>query len=155
MIYREPVPAVEQYSEDLFTDDDDMLLADDDGLTEPQILAMLDEVEMLATQQQTVQRNNLGTNQTGVKPNHLNTLEIHGQDCKQQSIEKYSTSDYGSDLDGSQGQLGGSQGHLAGSPGQLTGSQGQSSSQSKYSPAEIERKKKAAMERRKLKLKKT
>jgi hypothetical protein len=124
---------------------------------------------VLATQQQTVQRNNLGTNQTGVKPNNINTLEIHGQDCKRQSIEKYSTSDYGSDLDGSQGQLAGSQGQLAGSqgqlagsqgqpagsPGQLTGSQGQSSSQSKYSPAEIERKKKAAMERRKLKLKKT
>ena len=45
MIYLEPVPALDQYSEDLFDDDDDMLLADDDGLTEPQILAMLDEVE--------------------------------------------------------------------------------------------------------------
>ena len=30
------------YSEDLFSDDDDFL---DDGLTEPEILAMLDEVE--------------------------------------------------------------------------------------------------------------
>jgi len=35
----------QQYSEDLFTDDDDDLMMNDDDLAEPEILAMLEEVE--------------------------------------------------------------------------------------------------------------
>ncbi|XP_045187407.2 uncharacterized protein LOC123545160 isoform X2 [Mercenaria mercenaria] len=172
---KEPRTVLEEYSEDLFAsdDDDDMLLADDDGLTEPQILAMLDEVEMLATQQHNSQRSNQNlSNFIGGKGQNVSKTPIsnHVQDFKtsqRQSVKKYETSDHGTDLDhrvdlagsqgqlvGSQGQLAGSQGQLAGSQGQHAGSQGHSSSQSKYSPAEIERKKQEAMERRKLKLKK-
>ncbi|KAL4237424.1 hypothetical protein ACF0H5_002141 [Mactra antiquata] len=99
-------------SEDLFASDDDY---GDDGLTEPEVLAMLDEVELLATQQIAHERQ-LSSSQGNKKESPIKIQIQTETTCE------------------------------------LKGSQ-ESSSQNKYSQADIEKKKQEAIARRKMKMK--
>lgn len=123
--------AVGQYSEDLFASDDDLLLEDDD-LTEPQALALLEEAELLATQQQisTKHRNSTESLAKTVSSNSTSESSKIGSAGGDTDTVRSGSSDQGSEPSGSQG----------------------SSSQTKYSAEEIERKKQEALERRKKKL---
>ncbi|WAR19183.1 hypothetical protein MAR_001021 [Mya arenaria] len=120
------------FSEDLFGDDD---MLGDDGLTEPEIMAMLDEVEFQATQQLSQKR----TSTESVKSltgSQESTLRLQPQ-----AVKPSETSLPNSPAETIQPSSQGSNGN---SPAK--------NSQTKYSPEEIERKKQLALQKRRLKI---
>ncbi|XP_052770254.1 mucin-5AC-like isoform X2 [Mya arenaria] len=130
-VVAKPDPMV-AFSEDLFGDDD---MLGDDGLTEPEIMAMLDEVEFQATQQLSQKR----TSTESVKSltgSQESTLRLQPQ-----AVKPSETSLPNSPAETIQPSSQGSNGN---SPAK--------NSQTKYSPEEIERKKQLALQKRRLKI---
>ncbi|XP_052273599.1 uncharacterized protein LOC127873697 isoform X3 [Dreissena polymorpha] len=156
--------ALNQCSEDLFDDDDDHMLLSDDGLTEPQVLALLDEVEFQATQQLSRQSKAVSskTSNQGIE---IDAGEPTNQDQGYGSSQEFPNSQGGiNNSQGgntnsqeknsyNQGVNSNSQGHVgegvtSNSQSGANGNDGVRSTQTKYSPAEIEKKKQLALQKR-------